>query len=150
MIGIIDQLDVDKEHDLIGTADDEGIAIRCRSAVFRNHPGHPFQNVDAAGIRFGEAIAEDQGRLFGGRLQLGDVGFEPFCRTLQFAGVELLGSGIRTGAGLYGDWKLDAEPEYVAAAGEYLFVTLQESNTVARIDLSTNQVDAYIGLGWVD
>ena len=53
-------------------------------------------------------------------------------------GVELLGSGIRTGAGLYGDWQQDAEPEYVAAAGEYLFVTLQESNTVARIDLSTN------------
>ncbi len=64
--------------------------------------------------------------------------------------IDLLGSGIRTGAGLEGDWQKDAEPEYVAAAGDYLFVTLQESNTVARIDLTTNQVDAYIGLGWVD
>lgn len=64
--------------------------------------------------------------------------------------IQLLGSGIRTGAGLDGDWQKDAEPEYVAAAGDYLFVTLQESNTVARIDLTTNQVDAYIGLGWID
>lgn len=65
-------------------------------------------------------------------------------------GIQLLGSGIRTGAGRDGDWQKDAEPEYVAAAGDYLFVTLQESNTVARIDLTSNQVDAYIGLGWVD
>ena len=45
---------------------------------------------------------------------------------------------------------MDAEPEFLAEAGKYLFVTLQENNTVARINLRTNQVEAYIGLGWVD
>ena len=69
---------------------------------------------------------------------------------IELQGIERLGSGIRTDAGLNGDWQEDAEPEYVAAAGDYLFVTLQESNTVARIDLTDNKVDAYIGLGWVD
>ncbi|MBE9154323.1 MULTISPECIES: hypothetical protein [unclassified Cyanobium] len=67
--------------------------------------------------------------------------------------VELLGSGIRFGGnqpGVTDSFGQDAEPEYVAAAGSYLFVTLQETNTVARIDLDTNKVDAYIGLGWVN
>ncbi|MCP9820593.1 hypothetical protein KBZ18_13980 [Synechococcus sp. Cruz-9H2] len=64
----------------------------------------------------------------------------------------LLGSGIRFSGktGITDSLAKDAEPEYVAAAGGYLFVTLQENNTVARIDLDTNLVDAYIGLGWVD
>ena len=66
--------------------------------------------------------------------------------------VELLGSGIRFEGPLEvtTSFAQDAEPEYVAAAGRYLFATLQESNTVARIDLDTNTVEAYIGLGWVD
>lgn len=71
---------------------------------------------------------------------------------LNAAGVEMLGSGIRFSGktGVTTSFGQDAEAEYVSAAGGYLFVTLQESNTVARIDLDTNQVDAYIGLGWVD
>jgi hypothetical protein len=68
------------------------------------------------------------------------------------SGVALLGSGIRFSGnpGVTTSFGQDAEPEYVAAAGGYLFATLQESNTVARINLDTNSVDAYIGLGWVD
>jgi hypothetical protein len=68
------------------------------------------------------------------------------------AGVILQGSGIRFSGktGITTSFAQDAEPEYVAAAGGYLFVTLQENNTVARIDLDTNTVESYIGLGWVD
>ena len=72
---------------------------------------------------------------------------------LNSNGVEMLGSGIRFDDGKTGvtnSFGQDAEAEYVSAAGGYLFVTLQEPNTVARIDLDTKQVDAYIGLGWVD
>jgi YVTN family beta-propeller protein len=71
---------------------------------------------------------------------------------LNSAGVQLLGSGIRFSGktGVTTSFAQDAEPEYVSAAGGYLFVTLQENNTVARINLATNTVDAYIGLGWVD
>ncbi|MGB5239921.1 MAG: hypothetical protein WBN80_04665, partial [Prochlorococcaceae cyanobacterium] len=56
---------------------------------------------------------------------------------LNAAGVSLLGSGIRFSGKTVVTTRFaqDAEPEYVAAAGGYLFVTLQENNTVARIDL---------------
>ncbi len=65
---------------------------------------------------------------------------------------DLLGSGIRFGGnlGVTNGFGHDAEPEFVAAAGGYLFATLQETNMVARINLDTNSVEAYIGLGWVD
>ncbi len=71
---------------------------------------------------------------------------------LDDSSVDLLGSGIRFSGktGVTTSFAQDAEPEYVSAAGGYLFVTLQENNTVARINLATNQVESYIGLGWVD
>ena len=71
---------------------------------------------------------------------------------LNNSSVDLLGSGIRFSGktGVTTSFAQDAEPEYGSAAGGYLFVTLQENNTVARINLATNQVEAYIGLGWVD
>lgn len=71
---------------------------------------------------------------------------------LDAAGLELLGSGIRFSGkdGVTHTFAQSAEPEYVSAAGGYLFATLQESNVVARINLATNKVEAYIGLGWVD
>ncbi|EAQ75607.1 MULTISPECIES: hypothetical protein [unclassified Synechococcus] len=87
--------------------------------------------------------------------QGGNISFEEdeiIFPDLNASGVDLLGSGIRFSGktGVTSSFGQDAEPEYVSAAGGYLFVTLQESNTVARIDLATNQVEAYIGLGWVD
>lgn len=71
---------------------------------------------------------------------------------LDAPGLELLGSGIRFSGkeGVTETFAQSAEPEYVSAAGGYLFATLQENNTVARINLRTNEVEAYIGLGWVD
>lgn len=71
---------------------------------------------------------------------------------LDAAGLMLQGSGIRFSGktGVTTTFAQSAEPEYVAAAGGYLFATLQESNAVARINLATGKVEAYIGLGWVD
>ncbi len=86
----------------------------------------------------------------GGNLQFSEA--EVFFPDLNAIGVQQLGSGIRFSGqdGITASFGQDAEPEYVAAAGGYLFVTLQENNTVARINLATNQVESYIGLGWVD
>ena len=71
---------------------------------------------------------------------------------LNSNGVEMLGDGIRfsgkTGVTL--SFGQDAEPENLAATDDYQFVTLQENNAVARINLDTNTVEAYIGLGWVN
>lgn len=71
---------------------------------------------------------------------------------LNQTGISLLGSGIRFSGkeGVTTSFGQDAEPEYVSATGNYLFTTLQENNTVARINLTTRRVEAYIGLGWVD
>ena len=71
---------------------------------------------------------------------------------LNDSSISLLGDGIRFSgkAGVTNSFEQDAEPEYLAEVSKYLFVTLQESNTVARINLRTNQVEAYIGLGVVD
>ena len=66
--------------------------------------------------------------------------------------VVLQGEGIRFSGkdGVTTSFEQDAEPEYIAEAGKYLFVTLQENNAVARINLRTEEVEAYIGLGTVD
>lgn len=71
---------------------------------------------------------------------------------LNAPGLELLGAGIRFSGkdGVTTTFAQSAEPEYVSSAGGYLFATLQENNAVARINLATNKVEAYIGLGWVD
>jgi hypothetical protein len=39
------------------------------------------------------------------------------------------------------------EPEYVAVSGDKAFVTLQENNAIAIIDLNTNTVDTVVDLG---
>ena len=71
---------------------------------------------------------------------------------LNDSSISLLGDGIRFSGktGVTNSFEQDAEPEYLVEAGKYLLVTLQESNAVARINLRTNQVEAYIGLGVVD
>lgn len=71
---------------------------------------------------------------------------------LDDSSVELLGEGIRFSGktGVTTVFGQNAEPEYLVEAGKYLFVTLQESNVVARINLRTNKVEAYLGLGVVD
>jgi YVTN family beta-propeller protein len=53
---------------------------------------------------------------------------------------------VRTSGGF------DVEPEYIAvnAAGTHAYVTLQEANAVATIDLSTNTTTRIVGLGAKD
>lgn len=93
-------------------------------------------------------IVSIQGKSLQPRFETVDVAMPE----LDAAGLDLLGSGIRFSgkAGVTTTFAQSAEPEYLSAAGGYLFATLQENNTVARINLATNQVEAYIGLGWVD
>lgn len=71
---------------------------------------------------------------------------------LDDSSVELLGEGIRFAGknGVTTRFGQNAEPEYLVEVGKYLLVTLQESNVVARINLRTNKVEAYLGLGVVD
>lgn len=93
------------------------------------------------------SIIEIKGSSARPRFDASEVGFP----ALDDASVVLQGRGIRH----FGDpgavsFAQDAEPEYLSAAGRYLFATLQESNVVARINLRTRTVESYIGLGWLD
>lgn len=65
--------------------------------------------------------------------------------TAGFAGVPTTGSAIRNPG-------MDFEPEYIAinAAGTQAYVTLQEHNAVAVLDLGTQQFSSVIGLGTKD
>ncbi|OGU24323.1 MAG: hypothetical protein A2580_06635 [Hydrogenophilales bacterium RIFOXYD1_FULL_62_11] len=65
--------------------------------------------------------------------------------TAGFAGVPTTGSAIRNPG-------MDFEPEYIAvnAAGTQAYVTLQEHNAVAVLDLGTQQFTSVIGLGTKD
>jgi DNA-binding beta-propeller fold protein YncE len=66
----------------------------------------------------------------------------PVASNRVFAGQTL----VRTPRGY------DAEPEYISVnkAGTHAFVTLQEANAVATIDLATNQTTRIVGLGAKD
>ncbi len=44
----------------------------------------------------------------------------------------------------------DIEPEYVSILGNYAYVTLQENNGVAKVNLATNTIEKIFGLGTVD
>ena len=70
-----------------------------------------------------------------------DLGFEGF--TLP-AGVRISGkSGLSTQA-------TDIEPESVAVLGRYAYVTLQENNAVAKVNLVTRAIERIFALGAVD
>lgn len=65
--------------------------------------------------------------------------------TAGFTGVAQTGSGIR-------NIGVDFEPEYIAvnAAGTQAYVTLQEANAMAVLDLNTNTFTKVVGLGTKD
>ena len=44
----------------------------------------------------------------------------------------------------------DLEPEYIAAAGDYAYVSLQEANSIATLNLKTMQFEGINGLGFKD
>jgi DNA-binding beta-propeller fold protein YncE len=81
-----------------------------------------------------------------GSVSIIDVETRSVIATPGFAGVPAYGSHLRTNTGM------DFEPEYIAIAkdGTRAFVTLQEANAVAVLDLASNAFTAVIGLGAKD
>ncbi|MFT5660981.1 MAG: hypothetical protein ACI9TV_001625 [Sulfurimonas sp.] len=51
------------------------------------------------------------------------------------------GTPVRLGATPSADQAKDLEPEYIAVSGDYAYVTLQENNAMAKINLSTNTLE---------
>jgi hypothetical protein len=76
--------------------------------------------------------------------------------TLDFSDFNDKAADIRTAGGrIYGPGATvaqDVEPEYIAISGDSkkAFVTLQENNSVAEIDLTTKKVVQLMGLGYKD
>ena len=74
--------------------------------------------------------------------------------TLDFSGFNEKAADIRTAGGrIYGPGATvaqDMEPEYIAISGDSkkAFVTLQENNSVAEIDLTTKKINKVMGLGY--
>jgi DNA-binding beta-propeller fold protein YncE len=75
-----------------------------------------------------------------------DMGSRSVIATAGFAGVAQTGSHLRLNTGM------DFEPEYIAvnAAGTKAFVSVQEANGLAVLDLGTNQFEKVVGLGAKD
>jgi hypothetical protein len=51
------------------------------------------------------------------------------------------GTPVRLGATPSNDQAKDIEPEYIAVSGNYAYVTLQENNAMAKINLTTNALE---------
>lgn len=80
----------------------------------------------------------------------GRAGQERFSYTgLDFAGITLP-SGIRLSGPAGTTQANDIEPEYVTVLGNYAYVTLQENNGVAKVNLATNTIEKVFALGTVD
>ena len=81
-----------------------------------------------------------------GSVSIIDVETRSVIATAGFDGVPQFGPNLRTNAGM------DFEPEAIAIAhdGSRAFVTLQEANAIAVLDLSTNAFTEIVGLGVKD
>ena len=81
-----------------------------------------------------------------GSVSIIDVATRSVIATAGFENVPQLGTNLRTNVGM------DFEPEYIAVEkdGSRAFVTLQEANAVAVLDLSLNEFTEIIGLGAKD
>jgi len=80
----------------------------------------------------------------------GDKGKETFTYTdLGFAGVTLP-DGIRISGPNGTTPQADIEAEYVSIQGDFAYVTLQENNGVAKVNLKTNKIEKIFALGTVD
>ena len=81
----------------------------------------------------------------------GVAGSQTFSYTdVGFAGVTLP-SGIRTSGPAGTTQATDLEPEYVSIQGNlYAYVTLQENNGVAKVNLTTKTIERVFALGTVD
>jgi DNA-binding beta-propeller fold protein YncE len=81
-----------------------------------------------------------------GTVSIIDVATRTVIATAGFANVPQSGSHVRTNVGM------DFEPEYITVSkdGETAFVTLQEANAIAVLDLTVNAFTGIIGLGAKD
>lgn len=81
-----------------------------------------------------------------GSVSIIDMSTRTVAATAGFAGVSTTGSYLRTNTGM------DFEPEYITvnAAGTQAYVSLQEANGMAVLDLTTNSFTSIIGLGAKD
>jgi hypothetical protein len=80
----------------------------------------------------------------------GRAGQERFSYTdLGFAGIDLP-DGIRISGPAGTTQANDIEPEYVTVLGNYAYVTLQENNGVAKVNLATKTIEKIFSLGTVD
>ncbi len=81
-----------------------------------------------------------------GSVSVIDVETRTVIATAGFNGVPQFGDNLRTNAGM------DFEPEYISVEhdGSRAFVTLQEANAIAVLDLSLNAFTEIIGLGVKD
>jgi hypothetical protein len=80
----------------------------------------------------------------------GRAGRERFSYTdLGFAGITLP-EGFRLSGPAGTTQANDIEPEYVAIQGKYAYVTLQENNAVAKVNLATKTIEKIFSLGTVD
>jgi|688.fasta_scaffold78282_3 hypothetical protein len=68
---------------------------------------------------------------------------------LDFAGLTLP-EGVRISGPAGTTQATDIEPEYVAVNGNFAYVTLQENNAVAKVNLTSNTIEAIFALGSVD
>ncbi len=80
----------------------------------------------------------------GGRRAVRHVGFERFDKAearalLEAAGVRIFGPGASVSQ--------DLEPEYIAVERNKAYVTLQENNALAIINIESGQVEKIVGLG---
>jgi DNA-binding beta-propeller fold protein YncE len=104
---------------------------------------------DVYGLRDGTSVPwvfADAANDPAGSVSIIDVATRAVVATPGFAGVPTSGSHLRTKTGM------DFEPEYIAIArdGTQAFVTLQEANAIAVLDLASNAFTAVIGLGAKD
>jgi DNA-binding beta-propeller fold protein YncE len=102
---------------------------------------------------YGARIGSTVPRVFGnpafdppGSVSIIDVRRREVIATPTFDGVPVTGQNVRTGTGM------DFEPEYIAVnkEGTQAYVTLQEGNAIAILDLKTHKFTKIIGLGVKD
>lgn len=80
----------------------------------------------------------------------GRAGSETFSYTdLRFDAVSLP-AAIRISGPAGTSKATDIEPEYVSVLGNYAYVTLQENNGVAKVNLNTRLIEQVFDLGYVD
>jgi DNA-binding beta-propeller fold protein YncE len=104
---------------------------------------------DVYGARIGTTVPRVFGPAAGdppGSVTIIDVKRRQVIATPTFEGVPIVGENVRTGTGM------DFEPEYIAVNkdGTEAYVTLQEANAIAILNLKTHRFTRIVGLGVKD